>query len=510
MTVEPLPPPTVTLVNFDGAGAPLVRFDVEGDPIDAHGGGIYHFEGSYYLYGETYGCGFQWQRKEPVPFCGFRVYSSPNLVEWKDHGLLFEVSAWDPWQSRCHWFSFGCFRPRVAYNRGTGKYVLWVNSYHTPVGYYVLESSTPTGPFVERGVPRLAFNAEGRPGLVNNGDHNLFVDDDGTGYVVYTEWAQGNGDMVIEQLTPDYLSGTGRYARLGVWRTEAPSMFKRNGRYYLVLGDPNCAYCPTGSFYYTATSPLGPWSRPRKLNPNSCGGQPTHVSRLPAPDGKDWYLYQSDLWLATDPSRAPGGDLNQAPAPQFWAPLTFDSRGEIEPVRCDRSFGAPALLARPPAAEPELFRLHCDVGTQTSTGALHREVRFTAPRSGRLHSVTVNAYQRNEPSGPLTVEVRTVGGDTGRVLASRELQPKARSWDVHPEVAWTAREHTLPVDAAVAEGETYAVRLRADLAKGCYGVAVRDDLVAGAGRAFVSRDGGSTWTAEPSRTVRFGFTVGGS
>lgn len=503
--VSPEEPATVTLVNLDAAGNRLVRFDVDGDPIDAHGGEIRYFEGTYYLYGETYGCGFEWHKLSPSPFCGYRVYSSPNLVDWTDHGPLFDVSGWVPWQGRCHGWSNGCFRPHVVYNAKTRKYVLWVNVYDHPVSYYVLESDSPTGPFVERGVPRLAFNMDAPQGRINNGDHNLFVDDDGTGYMIYTEWHQGNGDMVIEQLTPDYLSGTGRHVRLGVRRTEAPSMFKRDGRYYVTLGDPNCAYCETGTYYFTAPSPLGPWSKGKRISANSCGGQPGHVSELPAPSGGKWYLYQSDLWLNSD--GVLGGDLNQAPAPQFWAPLLFDRSGEIQPVTCAPSYGVPALITRSPSPEPEYHRLQCDIGVPTQSGRLYRELRFTPRDGGRLRSVTVNTYQRGEPDAPLVVDVRSVGPDTGTVLHREAVEPRGASWEAPPGIWWTARKLTVPVDVPVVSGTQYALRLHATPGRGCYGFAFRDDLSRRSAEAYVSDDAGKTWTAEPERSIRFELSI---
>jgi hypothetical protein len=497
-TVEPLPPSTVTLVNFDASGRPLARFDTRGSQVDAHGGEIRWFDGRYYLYGETYGCGFEWHKLAASPFCGFRVYSSPNLVEWTDHGPLFGVASWEPWQARCHGWSNGCFRPHVVFNRSTGKYVLWVNVYDRPVSYYVLESDSPLGPFVERGPPTLAFNTAGPPGQINNGDENLFVDDDGTGYVVYTEWARGRGNIVVEELTPDYLNGTGRYSSLGVAYTESPTLFKRNGIYYVLLGDPNCAYCQTGTAYFTAPTPLGPWSSSRRISATSCGGQPGHVSQLPTPDGGSWYLYQSDLWLNSDGKE--GGDLNQAPAPQFWAPLRFDDRGRIQPLTCERSYGVPARLAAPPAREADARRLQCDVAAPPGRPALMREFRFVAARSGRAGSVTVNTYQRGEPTAALLVELRAVG-DGGAVAHSTIFEPKRGAWDAPADPSWAARPLDVLLDVPVEAGREYAVRLRSATSRGCYGYAFRPGAPAAAANSWVSTDGGASWTQEAGQAV---------
>lgn len=247
-------PFTPTTVNGDERGA-TIRFDVDGNAIDAHDGEIRRFGDRYFLYGTSYGCGFEWQRPGS-PFCGFRSYSSPDLVHWTDEGPLF-AAAGPLWQVRCDGRSYGCYRPHVAFNERTQRYVLWINSYDVGQGYHVFESERPEGPFVEREVPRLAVNGGIPPG-VNNGDHDLFVDEDGTAYLVYTDWRRG-GDIVVEELDERWLTGTGRHVRLGVTATEAPSMFRRGDRYYVTLSDPNCGYCTTGTSYFSAGAPLGPW-----------------------------------------------------------------------------------------------------------------------------------------------------------------------------------------------------------------------------------------------------------
>ncbi|MDP9349045.1 MAG: family 43 glycosylhydrolase, partial [Gemmatimonadota bacterium] len=377
---------------------------------------------------------------------------------------------------------YGCFRPHVAYNPSTRKYVLWINGYGVPINFQVFEFDSPVGPFVERGRPDLAYN--NTPGWgVNFGDENLFVDEDGSGYLVYSDWTTG-GDIVIEKLDSTFLTTSGTYVKLGLKRVEAPSMFKRGSRYYITLSDPNCGYCTTGTSYITASRPLGPWSAPKKLTTTSCGGQPGHVSELPAAGGGRWYLFQSDLWISRE--------ANQAAAPQFWAPLSFDASGEIEPITCRSSYYVPALVTRPPSAEAEherYYRLRCDIG---EAGRVQREWRFTAA-GDRLRSVSLNTYQRGRPGEPLVIELREEGS-AGRVLQRSEIPPA--------RIAWSARRHTLPLDVAVRSGGRYALRLHSASAQGCYGFAYRDDLPSRPAESLLSSDGGSTWAAERGRSVK--------
>jgi hypothetical protein len=337
----PLPEAETTVTTHILNGPPgTARKDDMGRPIDAHDGEIQHFGNRYYLYGTEYGCGFRWNDKKS-PFCGFVAYSSSDLAHWHAEGKLFDAST-PTWQRRCNGSTYGCFRPHVVLNARTKQYVLWINSYDGSVGYHVFTSPKPTGPFVEAALPKLAINRTQPPGL-NHGDHDVFVDSDGTAYLAYTDWRR-KGDLVIEKLDASYLSGTGEFARVGLKATEAPSLFRRGDTYYLTFSDPNCGYCATGTSYLHASSPLGPWvgkpaatdeeklHRGLRLSDTSCGGQPADVATLPGKGGTV-YLYQSDRW--------DNGNPNETHATHYWEPLRFDAGGAIAPLSCMASFDVP-------------------------------------------------------------------------------------------------------------------------------------------------------------------------
>ena len=161
-------------------GAPksrTLRFDTRGKVIDAHDGEIKQFGGTFYLYGTSYGCGYYRFSKRPTPFCGFKVYTSVDLVRWVDRGYLFNPRS-GAWQARCNSLTLSCYRPHVLFNQRTGKYVLWVTPWYVPNGYHVLTSNSPTGPFREIKLPVLA--------TARGGDLDLFQDEDGVAYIATT------------------------------------------------------------------------------------------------------------------------------------------------------------------------------------------------------------------------------------------------------------------------------------------------------------------------------------
>ena len=296
----------VHLVNQDSAGNPLFRFDTDGNALDAHDGQLQRFGNTYYLYGTSYGCGFEWLTPG-APFCGFVSYSSPDLTHWKANGPLFDASTAD-WQQRCGGSTYGCFRPHVVFNRTTGKYVLWFNSYDNGVDYHVFTSSSPTSGFVESPTPKLALPPGPETG-VNYGDEHVFVDDDGKAYLSYTAWTKG-GDIIVERLDRTYTSGTGSYVDTGLSGTEAPTLFKRGSTYYLTFSDPNRGYATTGTSYITAPSPLGPWSGVKKW---TIGGGALNIAGGgvgTTASGDSWtdYVFSAKV----TPRKATNGDYAQA------------------------------------------------------------------------------------------------------------------------------------------------------------------------------------------------------
>ncbi|TDD87813.1 hypothetical protein E1293_07325 [Actinomadura darangshiensis] len=230
---------TTGLTNFGPGGEQVTRYDTDGNAVDAHDGAIQRFGDMYYLYGTSYDCGYQWQVN--TSFCGFKVYSSPDLAHWTDRGYVVKPRD-------CKF----CFRPHAVYNETTHKYVLWVNDQEAADKFRVYTAPRPTGPFTEQPVPDLP------EGTHCTADLDVFVDDDGTGYLACSN---AGWHIAVIKLTPDYLRAAGPYDVTGVTRVEAPALFKRDGVYYLAMSDPNCGYCTgTGTSYLTARSPLGPWS----------------------------------------------------------------------------------------------------------------------------------------------------------------------------------------------------------------------------------------------------------
>lgn len=482
-----------TITNFDKKGNQVIRFDAVGDAIDAHDGEIAFFNGVYYLYGTSYDCGFAWQKKDAA-FCGFKVYSSRDMVNWTDNGFLFDAKT-PVWQTRCNGSTYGCFRPHVIFNKKTGLYVLWINVYDNRVGFRVFTSKKPTGPFTEVAVPTLAVNSDSAIAGLNNGDHDTFVDDDGTAYIAYTDW-RTTGTIVIEKLNSDYLSGSGLHVKgVTAGRTEAPSLLKRHGKYYVLYSDPNCGYCSgTGTSYKTADSPLGPWSDGIKISDSSCGGQPSFVSTIKL-SSDTIFLYGSDLWN--------NAARNEALANYYWAPLSFASDGSIKPIICRDTVRVP-IATNSNVKEPskkdldntsgnEGFRRGCDIGKN-----IQRSQAFVATRTGVLTSVSFTTFKNNDPDAGLQIELFEAGDSLKPVG-----EPLSSTLVPADSIGWAPKNITITPKIPVIRGKRYCIVVSSTSSAGCYGYAYNDFAPYPGGGETYSVDGGKNYSVEKNRSLKF-------
>jgi beta-xylosidase len=260
-------------------------YDTEGKLMNVHGGGILYQDKTWYWFGEKRG------RSQSE---GVNVYSSKDMYNWKYEGLALSPST-----DTSSDIAKGCLmeRPKVIYNRKTKQYVMWVHLELRGQGYAaaraaVAVSITPTGPY--------QFLKSFRPNGNMSRDMNLFVDDDGAAYHIYS--SDENMDLRIARLSDDYLSPTTRDSLLFRRQREAPALFKKDGLYYLITS--GCTgWAPNQASLHTANSLFGPWTLigDPMTGPGSnktFGGQSTYV--LPVPDKKDAFIYIGDRWNPKD------------------------------------------------------------------------------------------------------------------------------------------------------------------------------------------------------------------
>lgn len=326
--------------------------DTDGNVINAHGGGVLLHEGKYYWFGE--------HRPESgfVTEKGVSCYSSTDLLNWNYEGISLPVS--DEAGSD---IEKGCImeRPKVIYNKKTGKFVMWLHLELKGQGYgparaAVAVSDSPVGPYrfirsgrVNPGIYPLNMTKKERKKKWNGSqyeewwsqewykaikggkfvqrdlpdgqmsrDMTLFVDDDDKAYHIYS--SEDNLTLQIAELSDDYLSHTGKYIRIFPGgHNEAPAIFKKDGVYWMVTS--GCTgWDPNKARLLTADSILGEW----KQLPNPCvgkdseitfGGQSTYI--LPLAGMNEQFIFMADMWRPK----------SLADSRYIWLPIQFDAKG---------------------------------------------------------------------------------------------------------------------------------------------------------------------------------------
>lgn len=312
--------------------------DTNGTHINAHGGGILTHNDRYYWFGQHMVEGSKGNKAQ----VGVHCYSSSDLYNWKDEGIALEVS--DNPDSE---ITRGCIleRPKVIYNEKTRKFVMWFHLELKGRGYSaarsgVATSDSVTGPYSyvnsfrpNAGIWPLNLDKEYQKPLSENDmkdisftggpdqrivdrnvlrrDHSggqmardmtLFVDDDGKAYHIYA--SEENSTLQISQLTDDYLSYAGRYARIFENRwMEAPAICKRKDRYYLIMS--GCTgWAPNAARSAVADSIFGPWTElgnPAigKNADKTFGAQSTYI--IKCKDRPEAYIAMFDIWRPENP-----------------------------------------------------------------------------------------------------------------------------------------------------------------------------------------------------------------
>lgn len=309
--------------------------DTDGKHINAHGGGILFHEGTYYWFGE-----YKIEGKVEINRAGFDVskspdggvscYTSEDLLNWKNEGVVLSVDYENPESD----IAYGCVleRPKVIYNELTNKFVMWFHlelkgERYKSARTAVAVADKPTGPFTF--IRSLRPNAGSWPlnkdefqkktraekmlerdfekGQMAR-DMTLFIDDDGKGYHIAS--SEENLTLHISELSPDYLSFSGRYVRaLPGKSNEAPAICKHDGRYWL-LASGLSGWEPNAARSAVADTILGPWEQldnpavgvnpHNELGPEKTfGGQSTHI--LPVQGKPGAFIAMFDIWRPKTP-----------------------------------------------------------------------------------------------------------------------------------------------------------------------------------------------------------------
>lgn len=348
---------SVTLLVFCLAGVKAQVYNkggvwlaTDGQAINAHGGGILYQNGIYYWYGEFKGSGKDGNKAMD----GVSCYSSENLKDWKNEGLVLKVIS-----DTSNNLQAGCIieRPKVIYNQSTKKYVMWFHHELKDQAYKaaltgLAIADKPTGPFTY--VKSLRPNKKSWPvnypdslkkPLTNldrpdkdylskkvNGDllrrdfdggqmardMTLYVDYDGTAYHIAA--SEDNSTLHISKLSPNYQSFTEEYYRVRPGESnEAPTIVKHQNKYYLITSGTT-GWKPNPARAFVADKITGPYKSlgnpvvgTDEEKATTFHAQGTYI--LPVQGKKETYIFMADRWK---PENAVDGTY-------VWLPLTFEN-----------------------------------------------------------------------------------------------------------------------------------------------------------------------------------------
>ncbi len=216
----------------------------------------------------------------------FKAFSSPDLVKWKDEGVILDLDKDVSWAKRNAW------APCIIEKKVNGQYKYFY--YFTAaqkIGVAVADD--PVGPFTDMGKALIDRKPEGVRGGQEI-DPEVFTDPQ-TGKS-YLYW--GNGYMAVAELNDDMISlkqETLKAIKVDKTFREGTTVFFRNGLYYFLWSEDDTRSENYRVRYGTSTSPSGPINIPADnlviAKDPSAGIYGTgHNSVLQLPGKDEWYF----------------------------------------------------------------------------------------------------------------------------------------------------------------------------------------------------------------------------
>jgi len=216
----------------------------------------------------------------------FKCFSSDNLVDWKDEGVIIQLGKDVTWADRNAW------APCIVEKKidGVYKYFYYFTAAQK-IGVAVADN--PAGPFIDSGKPLL----DKRPDGVNRGqviDPDVFTDPATNKSYLY--W--GNGFMAGAELNDDMTSikpETTTILKPDKSFREGTYVFFRKGIYYFMWSEDDTRSENYQVRYGVASSPLGKILIPKEnlvIAKNKEAGiyGTGHNSVLQIPGKDEWYI----------------------------------------------------------------------------------------------------------------------------------------------------------------------------------------------------------------------------
>jgi len=216
----------------------------------------------------------------------FKAFSSDNLVDWRDEGIILNLNKDISWAKRNAW------APCIIEKKINGKYkYFYYFCAAQKIGVAVADN--PTGPFVDSGKPLLDKYPEGITGGQQI-DPDVFTDPKTGKSCLY--W--GNGYMAGAELNDDMISikpGTTKVLTPDASFREGVYVIYRKGIYYFMWSEDDTRSENYRVRYGTSDAPLGKITIPESnlviAKDTAAGIYGTgHNSVIQIPGKDEWYI----------------------------------------------------------------------------------------------------------------------------------------------------------------------------------------------------------------------------
>ncbi len=179
----------------------------------------------------------------------FKAFSSENLVNWKDEGVIIDLEKDVSWANRNAW------TPTAIEKKINGEYkYFYYFTAEQKIGVAV--SNNPAGPFIDSGKPLIFNKPEGvKWGLEIGPD--VFTDPvSGKNYLYW-----GNGYMACGELNNDMVSIKNKSIKIMTPNNsfrQGTEVFYRKGKYYFLWSEEDTRSPDYRVSYAISASPTGP------------------------------------------------------------------------------------------------------------------------------------------------------------------------------------------------------------------------------------------------------------
>ena len=256
----------------------------------------------------------------------FKTFSSENLKDWKDEGVILDLKKDVAWGNRNAW------APTIT-EKKIGKNYKYFYYFTAAQKVGVAVSDEPTGPFKDSGKALIDFKPEG----INRGQEiDPAVFNDPKSGKSYLYW--GNGYLAVAELEKDMMNIKKNTMKVitpnGTFR-EGAFVIYRNGRYYFFWSEDDTRSQNYSVRYGYSHSPTGKIIIPENnkiLQKDPARGiyGTGHNSVIQVPGKDEWYIVYHRFSV---PNGIKMGDAAGFHREVCIDSLIFDDKGNILPVK---------------------------------------------------------------------------------------------------------------------------------------------------------------------------------